>query len=273
MFSRSFQREETVLFNQTSQRRGIMEPIVITLGALPLCIAGVLAYVFLSKEIINIYAFAGQMQKLIMANNLDRALKFCNNSKAPFALALREIFKNANRKHELDLLHEEGVITLHKYHNFLLLGWLGLLLAIINPALALIGAYNVADNGLFTAGLIMSILAAMACLKLIREHNHCLAAGKENLRDLVSLLHSRTSLRRSRNNEPEEPFVPPHLQERKLTDEEVATLNRQVDELDKGEDKPQKPTKPKAEKPPSHNEPDLPPNPPTRGDRGVLGEL
>jgi len=250
-----------------------MEPVVIALGVLPLLIAGVLAFIFLFKDGINVTSFAAQMQKLTMANNIPRALKISLEKKVPFALALQRIYKNANRKHELDLLHEEGVVTLYKYHNFLLLGWLGLLLAAINPALALADAYAVADGGPFIAGLIMSLVAAVACIKLISVHNYNLATGKECLRKLTDLLYSRSSLRRNHGDEEKRTFVPPHLRERELTDEEAEALRREVEELDKSEEKQKKPIKPKAEEPPSYDEPDPPPDTPTRGNRGILDEL
>lgn len=260
-----------------------MEPVVILFGVLPLLVMAVVAFVIFFKEHITALPLAAQMQKLTMANNLDRALKFARVEKSPFGNALTHVYEKAKYTHELDLLHEEGVVILYKYDRILLLAWLGLLLATINPALALIGAYNVAEGGPFVAGFIMSLVASGGCLFFIKTHNHTVASGKEYLRNLVNILLQRKSDSQRRSSfsayndddqHKKEPLLP-HLQLKELSDAEARDLFNAVDELDDAETMPKRKKEKKAKEQASKPkpEPELPPLPEGVDVPTVLDEL
>lgn len=58
---------------------------------------------------INGPAFIGQIQKLILVNNIERAIKLCNAAPtAPLARGIKALVCHANRTHELHLAYEEA---------------------------------------------------------------------------------------------------------------------------------------------------------------------
>jgi len=70
--------------------------------------------------IINVSAFTSQVQKLIMANNIDRAIKLCNAAKSescdpPYANAVKALLARSNRPQEdRDIEHQAGVGKLNR---------------------------------------------------------------------------------------------------------------------------------------------------------------
>jgi len=65
-----------------------------------------------SRLQINASAFMAQIQKLVMMNNIDRAIKLCNAAPSGLLSSLvKSMLVHANRTHELHLMFEEGLFT------------------------------------------------------------------------------------------------------------------------------------------------------------------
>ena len=77
-------------------------PFVVVLGGFSL--AALLSLVpFYLRERINAQAFYTQIQKLVMANNVDRAIKLCNAAPGPpFVAAMKILLTRANRSRDME---------------------------------------------------------------------------------------------------------------------------------------------------------------------------
>ena len=217
-------------------------------------------------------AFAAKIQKLIMANNIERAIKLTNAENVPVTRSIRELLYSCRRVHELDLICEEGRVETEKYNRWMLFGWLGLLVAALNPILALIAAYSIADGGPFVLGNVLSMLGAYLCYNLMIKHNLLGASSVYVLTKVRNLLHARARgslhTRGYGHDAGSKAYIPPHLACRKIGDEEAGALRRSID----ADDEPERAYKQEEE--PSFSEEPLPkPNPKPTRSSGILEDL
>lgn len=65
------------------------------------------------KILINADAFLAQVQRLVMANNIDRAIKLCNAAPAaPLAEGVKALLTRAERPHQLELVYHEALLEM-----------------------------------------------------------------------------------------------------------------------------------------------------------------
>ena len=85
-------------------------PLFISIVLAALTVLALLATVATSWRIkIKIPMFMGQIQKLVMANNIDHAIKLCNAAPhATFPKLAKSLLIRANRTHDLHFAFEEA---------------------------------------------------------------------------------------------------------------------------------------------------------------------
>lgn len=68
-------------------------------------------FTLMARSGINVNAFMAQIQKLIMANNIDRAIKLCNaETNSTFSQSAKMLLTRANRVHTLELTYQEALL-------------------------------------------------------------------------------------------------------------------------------------------------------------------
>lgn len=66
-----------------------------------------------SKIIVDGEAFTAQVQKLIVAGNIDRAIKLCNHGRAsPLPRGVKGMLLRANRPYSLEMVYQEALAEL-----------------------------------------------------------------------------------------------------------------------------------------------------------------
>lgn len=179
-------------------------------------------YVFALRWNINATAFLAQIQKLIMANNIDRAIKLCNaEPRALLPRAVKALLTRANRPYSLYLAQEEALLELrtitHTHRSLgvvsLIFGLvvLGLLELILQTGLEGQVLDTVKWSGIATAG--MLLLGWLNQVRLVRHMTHIEMA----LTRTRNLLYARSN------------YKPPQYEPIEMTDEEIAQWRRSMD--------------------------------------------
>lgn len=142
----------------------------------------------------NLWAFYHQLQKLVLANNLDRAIKLCNVE--PHNLAaqmLKSLLLKANRVEQMEfefrtaLLEAEENRSRHVFHTYIAIG---VALAAIAATFALMQGHE--SNDLVFYG-ILSLLVATACRVYVGYNTaHFYTDAKLALAKLRNLLWARS---------------------------------------------------------------------------------
>jgi len=174
-------------------------------------------WIGVTSQKINAPAFMAQMQKLIMANNIDRAIKLCNAS--PGALlpqACKTLLCRANRPYSLNMLWHEvqldvfkGVRTKHKWS--LSTGAAAYLAMVLFMACSFVYVASGAAAVVIGCSMVAVVVAHVARQGVgHRFMHHMIECRAETLR-LRNLLYSRAK------------YTPPEDRElTKMTDDEVA---------------------------------------------------
>jgi len=181
--------------------------------------------VFIFRWNINVPAFVTQIQKLIMANNIDRAIKLCNTE--PHALlphAIKALLTRANRPYSLYLTQEEVLLevrartALSRSFN----KWVGIgcLLVIGSTWFAfapMVEEASAMSQMVFRGALVVAAIAAFLAVANTARLNAHLVAIEAMTVKVRNLLYNRSG------------YKPPQYEPVELTAEEVERWRKGMD--------------------------------------------
>lgn len=174
--------------------------------------------------VIDVGAFGKQVKLLLMANNVDRAIKLCNTiPRHPVCQAVKNLLIHANRIYSLELAYQESVLFLKKGKALLrfrvgvfMLLWasivgMALSLIVLGPEKGPEKTWIYICMGVYVVGnLIVSGLTA--------GEASCIKKGLDLITEVRTALYLR-------NGE----YLPPPLKPRKATPEEVTAWRNSMD--------------------------------------------
>jgi len=164
---------------------------------------------------INTAAFMAQIQKLVMANNIDRAVKLCNAAPdAPLSKAAKVLLVRANRPYQYELAFQEALLVLRPpalrvttgHSLAALLGFLSYIT--LGVGFAIFGLD--ANDGIVIAMGATTILASLFTTGVLQKLRIQLTASEQYLLKLRNLLYSRLSAYGGLGDSPSG-YVPPSL--------------------------------------------------------------
>lgn len=145
-----------------------MEEIIVftLLGFWLLYVLVLVALTFLAhlKLSVNADVMSAQVMKLIMANNIDRAIKLCNAApNALFCQAAKGLLTAANRPYRLELAYQEGrhVLSEHKISR---IAWVNSIVNIIT-ALTFFAGFTVTLESPISQGVLFGLVVLYLLLK------------------------------------------------------------------------------------------------------------
>lgn len=179
-------------------------------------------FLFTFRWNINVYAFMQQLEKLIMANNIDRAIKICNAE--PIALlpkVIKSLLTRANRAYALLLTHEQAMAelraTVATYRTFGTAMFVAFMFALSILALGL-GQGLEGQELQILQGCMVAAAAGIALTWFnqmrVNRHVHVIGAASLEIRDMLY----------KRGN-----YKPPQYEPVEMTDEEIAEWRRSMD--------------------------------------------
>ncbi|HBK35041.1 hypothetical protein A2239_00040 [Candidatus Uhrbacteria bacterium RIFOXYA2_FULL_40_9] len=175
------------------------------------------------RRCINTDGFFGLIQKLVMANNIDRAIKLCNYKPKTFvANMIKHLLVHANRVHEIDLCCEEAQMTLKALNPLKdTLGWSGLLVAFFTQLIFLANVTNLFSYKYSWIIFVVTILSNVVSMYIYRKIKHNIDSGLIYIIQLRNLLLARRHM------------VLKHRQPRMMTAEEVKEWRARMDAFTK----------------------------------------
>lgn len=202
-----------------------MSPVIYvgaTIAAVALLFALRGWYLYAFRWTINANAFMAQIQKLIMANNIDRAIKLCNAE--PTALlprAIKSLLVLANRPYSLFLAHEEAMAHLRAetamYRQF---GGYTFFFAILVTAFLSIGLGQGLEGGDLQA--VQGCMIAAAAAALLAWYNQVRLIQHTAVIEEMALLTRGHLYNRSG-------YKPPMVDPVEMTDEEIEEWRQSMD--------------------------------------------
>lgn len=205
-----------------------MEIFATILAIISLLIFGVVWW-HMRQVMINTRACMDQIRKLILANNIDRAIKLCNAAPdAPLPKAIKLMLTRANRVHELELAYEEARMQIASDKKNLtgsgglnLTSMTQLTLYLLMILLVLVASEM--SNWMVGAVIVMVVadLGRKAVERSIRVH---LIRAEESLLSLRSWLYGRAK------------YVPLHLRPRSeedLSPDKIVQWREYMDEFNR----------------------------------------
>ncbi len=174
--------------------------------------------------VINVEAFGYQVKKLLMANNVDRAIKLCNTiPRNPVLKAVKNLLKHANRIYSLELVYRESGQALKKGKSVLWLqiGVFMLMWAsIVGMALSLmvLGPERGPEKTWIYICMGVYVVVNIFVSSLTAGEATCTKKGLDLLTEVRTVLYLR-------NGE----YLPPTLKPRKATLEEVEAWRESMD--------------------------------------------
>ena len=188
-----------------------------------IAILGMVMTVQLSRKYrVNAAAFTAQIQKLVMANSIDRAIRLCNAvQEAPLPSAVKSLLVRSNRPHELPLYYEQEYEGLtqkaSEINNYK--GWHGMAALVGN--LLLVGilyfATPEADKGGTTTWLVVYLSASILLSGLLTSLHHHLKGSRVYLHKVYIMLLNRQS------------YTPKSHEVRHLTRQEIEAWQASMD--------------------------------------------
>ncbi len=190
---------------------------LILLLHMTLCIAMVMGY---RKIKIHTARFYGQIEKLVMANNIDRAIKLCNAVPEAWATqTMKQLLLLANRPHELELSFQETLLkhnTGNYKKNFLMRELASNVATLVSWILILV-TVMVYEHDWFTTVCVMATICFYFAIRSVIywARRHLEEVVKYSLR-LKNLLLNKAG------------YVPPQYRPVPMTEEEVVKWREQM---------------------------------------------